>query len=252
MAALTGLAARAARVGVATVFPDGVGRVWNDSRAAPRLARREGIDDIAFIRALVDRLTSDGTADPARVYLTGISNGSFLTDTIARQGAVRLAGIVLCAGPGTETARRAWPRPVVPLPAVIFHGSADPLVPYGGGPIGAFGRMLRPRAGRPGGPEPGRGAAIAAETAAGDWAAANGHGARPVVDSLVPSAGDLGVTRMRWSTPGHPPVVLYRVDGGGHTWPGGAQYLPARLIGPSTRTIDATAVLLSLATAGPV
>jgi polyhydroxybutyrate depolymerase len=39
-------------------------------------------------------------------------------------------------------------------------------------------------------------------------------------------------------------VVLYRVEGGGHTWPGGGQYLPARIIGPVARTLDATGEML--------
>jgi len=33
-------------------------------------------------------------------------------------------------------------------------------------------------------------------------------------------------------------VVLYRIEGGGHTWPGGLQYLPVRLVGRTTRDIN--------------
>jgi polyhydroxybutyrate depolymerase len=58
------------------------------------------------------------------------------------------------------------------------------------------------------------------------------------------------VTRLTWSTPGCPPVVLYRIEGGGHGWPGGPQFLPARLVGPIPRHLDATGILLDLVT-GP-
>jgi polyhydroxybutyrate depolymerase len=34
---------------------------------------------------------------------------------------------------------------------------------------------------------------------------------------------------------GHAPVVLYRIEGGGHGWPGGPQFLPARVVGPIPR-----------------
>jgi len=41
--------------------------------------------------------------------------------------------------------------------------------------------------------------------------------------------------------------VLYRVDGGGHGWPGGPQFLPAKLTGPVARSLDATGILLGMA-----
>jgi polyhydroxybutyrate depolymerase len=40
-------------------------------------------------------------------------------------------------------------------------------------------------------------------------------------------------------------VALYRIDGGGHTWPGGAPYLPERFIGPVARSLDASGTLLA-------
>jgi len=54
------------------------------------------------------------------------------------------------------------------------------------------------------------------------------------------------VTRLTWSAPGCPPVVLYRIEGGGHGWPGGPQFMPARFIGPIPRHLDATGILLEM------
>ena len=54
------------------------------------------------------------------------------------------------------------------------------------------------------------------------------------------------MTRLTWSAPGSPPVVLYRIEGGGHGWPGGPQFLPARVIGPIPRHLDATGILLKM------
>jgi polyhydroxybutyrate depolymerase len=235
-AALSGLDRRGPEAGFFTVFPDGVGRVWNDSRDAARLKRRAGVDDVAFLQMLVARLASESRARADRVYLSGISNGGLMSEHLARHALLPVAGIGLVAGPGTQTSRRARLRPVRPAAVVMFSGTADPLVPYAGGPIG-FGRRGR-------GANRGRGVAAGAETVAADWAAANGVAGPAVAEQLARPTGDLPVTRISWRSVGRAPVVLYRVEGGGHTWPGGGQYLPARIIGPVARTLDATGVML--------
>jgi len=237
-AALTALDARGPAAGFVAVFPDGVNRVWNDSRGASQLRRREGVDDVAFLQALVSELASQGRARATGVYLTGISNGALMSEHIARHGLLPVAGIGLVAGPGTETSRAAMPRPANPARVILFSGTADPLVPYAGGPIG-FGRLARRRGGTGR-----RGLAVAAEVSANEWAAANGVGGAPRIERLTPP-GDLPVTCITREQAGRPPVILYRIEGGGHTWPGGAQYLPARFIGPVARTLDATGIMLA-------
>src|SRR6187431_560776 len=52
MAALTGLSTRGPEAGFVVAFPDGVGGVWNDQRDAPKLPRRDDVDDVAFLAAL--------------------------------------------------------------------------------------------------------------------------------------------------------------------------------------------------------
>ena len=75
--------------------------------------------------------------------------------------------------------------------------------------------------------------AVAAETSAAEWAAANGIVGAPLVGRSTPP-GDLPITLITWRPELQgPPVVLYRIEGGGHTWPGGAQYLPGGVIGPT-------------------
>ena len=55
------------------------------------------------------------------------------------------------------------------------------------------------------------------------------------------------VTRKTWKKPGCHPATLYRIDGGGHGWPGGPQSMPARVIGPIAKHLDATGLLLDMA-----
>ncbi|MFI5041979.1 MAG: alpha/beta hydrolase family esterase [Acidimicrobiales bacterium] len=241
MASLTGLDRRGPAAGFVTVFPDGQGRVWNDSRGARRLQRREHVDDVAFLQALVARLGDLGRARGESVYLTGISNGGLMSEHLARHGLLPVAGVAVIAGPGTATSRASMPHPARPASVLIFGGTADPLIPYGGGPIGPLGRMVQRRAG--GGTD--RGLAAPAEVVAADWAGTNGVPGGPAVERLSTPPGELPVARLTWHSPGKEPVVLFRIEGGGHTWPGEAQYLPERFIGPTARSVDATGSLLA-------
>lgn len=243
MAALTGLHTRGPAAGFAVVFPDGSGGVWNDQRDAPRLKRREGIDDVAFLEALIARLVSDHVAAPSPVFAAGISNGALMSEHLARHGLIDLAGIALVAGAATVVSRQAVPSPARPTLVVAFAGTADPLVPYAGGPIGPLGRLVQQRGERQRA-SPGRGLAAPAEDVAADWAAANGCAPLPTVETEPAGADGLVVTKLIWHAPGRPSVVLYRVEGGGHTWPGGAQYLPPRIVGPVASNLDATGVIL--------
>jgi len=62
-------------------------------------------------------------------------------------------------------------------------------------------------------------------------------------------AGELPVTRIAWFRPGCHPATLYRIEGGGHGWPGGPQFPPSRMTGQAARQLDATGLLLDM-TAG--
>ena len=243
MAALTDLADRGPSAGFSVAFPDGKGGVWNDNREAPRLASRRGIDDVAFLRAVVDELANDQVARPDALFLTGISNGALLAEHLARQAALPIVGFAPVAGTGTVASRQAAPIPRQPTRVVAFAGTHDRLVPYEGGPIGPLGQLVQRRAAARRA-SPGRGLAAPAEAVANDWAAANRCNPEPIVERLSEAPGGLPVTKLRWHAPGRPDVELYRVEGGGHTWPGGAPYLPERIIGPVAKNLDATGIIL--------
>lgn len=117
---------------------------------------------------------------------------------------------------------------------LILQGTADPLVPYRGGAV-AFGR----------------GRIIDTEETAGRWAAANGAAREPVAGALptTAAAGRSAPDRcggVRLLYPGGcdgSEVVLLRLQGGGHTWPGGRQYLPERVVGRVCPDFDATVLI---------
>jgi polyhydroxybutyrate depolymerase len=129
----------------------------------------------------------------------------------------------------------------------MFEGTDDGLVPYDGGPIGPLGQLVQRRA-RRGNGDAGRGLAAPAEQVAADWARANGLPPEPTITQLPRANVDAGIVvdRLAFTAPARPSVVLYRIVGGGHTWPGGAQYLPERFVGRVARGLDASGALLDV------
>lgn len=216
MAALTGLAARDPRARFAVVFPNGWGRAWDDARDAPRLTRREGIDDVAFLNALVHELVDRGVAAPGRTVAVGMSNGAFMAEHLARHELLDLTGIALVAGGASDRSRDRRRAPPGGVRVLAFHGTADPLVPYGGGPIGPFGHWAHRRPNRAGGTS-GRGVAAPIEQVTAEWATADHCGTEPKEESLLTLADSLAVTRMTWSCGDDPRATLYRIEGGAAT-----------------------------------
>lgn len=245
MAMFTGLASRGPAAGVTTVFPDGWEGLWHPLRPP---AREPGLDDARFLAELSTRLEGQGAARSWPVFVAGISNGARFAEHVARHGLLPVTGLCVVAGNALEASRRLAPVPLLHTAVVVIMGTGDRTTPYGGGPLtrrGLAGRARRRRAVRHG-ELPGEDVVAGAETVAGDWASGNGIRSGPAVEELPGQPGDPPVTRMTWAAPGCHPVELYRIDGGGHGWPGGPQYLPARVIGPIPRHLDATGILLRM------
>ncbi len=205
-------------VGFLVVYPSGTGFPMRWSAfGAGATAEGATTGDIAFIDALIDRLSADYTIDPERIYVNGLSNGggmSFalacgLSDRIAAFGSV--AGAHLLPWEGC--------RPARPVPAIVFHGTADPIVPYEGGPSRAFDL-----------PFPNVPAWVE------ELARRNGCSGPP--RDLPGSGAVSGVAYQGCSAD----VVFYTIDGGGHSWPGGVA-LPEAIVGTTTQDIDATRVM---------
>ena len=232
---LTRFTALADREGFLVAFPEGIEKNWNDGREfTSSRAHRDHVDDVAFVTALVDAIGRMHAVDPRRVYATGISNGGIFSHYLAAHLSARIAAIAPVVG-GIADPPEAWLRPEQPVSVLMLRGTRDPLVPYHGGAV-AFGR----------------GKIIDTEEAARRWAALNG-GREPVREPL-PADGKDRCGGLRTIYPGGrdgSEVTLVRLDGGGHTWPGGAQYLPELLIGRVCRDFDATALIWDFFKAHP-
>jgi len=118
--------------GFAAVYPEGTEfsgemHAWNTGHLLRRRVR--GADDIAFLDALIDRLVAQHGADPARIFMTGSSNGGMMTFVYAATRPRRLAA----AAPVVASMFRSEPMPEAPVPMLIINGGRDDEVPIGGG-----------------------------------------------------------------------------------------------------------------------
>ena len=179
----------------------------------------EAMPDVTFISDLIDKLEGEYNIDPARIYTNGLSNGGGMSVLLSCELSDRIAAIGTVAGAYTI----AWSECLStrPVPAIVFHGTADPIVPYLGGPSHD-----------PNVPLPNIPAWVE------ELARRNGCGESPVE---IPAHGEVSGVRYSNCTQ-NADVIFYKIAGGGHSWPGG-EPLPEFLTGPTTRDIDATRVM---------
>ncbi len=212
--------------GFIAVYPDGADEFWADGRGVTDADDR-GIDDVGFLLALLDTLVAKHRVDPARVFAAGISNGGFMAQRLACDHADRIAAIA-SVGASLPRALADRCRPARPVPALFVHGTEDTLIPYAGG-------LVTGRSGR-------SAVLLSAPDSVRRWAERSGATAELGPAEIPNTSGD--PTRLvRTGYTGAADVELVTVEGGGHTWPGGIQYAPARMIGLTSRAMDASAVI---------
>ena len=221
-AALTHYDAVADAHGFVVVYPDGVDLSWADGRGAS-LPDRQGIDDVGFITALVGMLVTDFGIDPGRVFATGLSAGAFMANRLACERADVFAAIAPVAG---TLGVNVGCNPSRPVSVLETHGTADPVVPYGGGTMTGRG---------------GDSSVLPAQAMVDRWRQVDGCQDVPA-QAVLPNTGDGTVTTRFTSSACSPgtSVVSIRVDGGGHTWPNAPAFLPEESVGLTTHAFDAS------------
>ena len=189
------------REGFLVAYPDGSGRrdgvllTWNAGNCCG-YAMDRGVDDVAFIRAMVAQIDRDYGVDRSRVYATGMSNGAMMAYRLGCEAADLFAAIAPVAG-----ALNISCRPSDEVAVVIFHGTADEHVPYGGG---TGSKAREERVDRP------------VSHATDVWRNANG------CTRELPEVKRGSVRRRDWAGCREgTAVTLFTIQGGGHSWPGG-------------------------------
>ncbi len=195
-------------------------QMWNAGQGSSD-AERPPVDDMTFLHLVLDDLIARG-ADPARIYMTGFSNGASMTFRFAAEAGHRVAAIGTVAG----HFRAGGNAPATPVPLAHYFGMLDPLSPFDGG-------MVELPWGKTEWRPPARQSAEA-------WALRNGWTDAPRVEERD------GVRIERWGTPGDPrEAVFTAIRDCGHVWPGGHRLLPEAIVGATSNRLSATSELWS-------
>lgn len=168
-------------------------------------------------------MSSDYPVDPERIYVTGASNGGMMTQRLACEatGAFAAAAAVISSMPAALDC-----RPSRPFPMLFINGTDDPLMPYQGGQVHFYRRQL--------------GEVLSTPETVAFWAANNGCNPTPesVLLDLDPDDGTWIALDSYSGCQAGAQVLLYTVNGGGHTWPGGSQYLPEFVVGKVSNDME--------------
>jgi len=203
------------RHGFIVAYPAGTGfpRRWRANGPPPAT----GLQDVTFIADLLDHLSAQYNLDAERIYVNGFSNGGGMTYLLACRLADRIAAAGSVAGTYVYPLDACQPARAVPF--IAFHGTADPIVPYMGGPTRYFNLPAVP------------------DWIAG-WASRNGCSSTP---EPLPASGAVSGVRYPGCRDGAE-VVFYTIEGGGHAWPGSAP-LPRFIVGHTPPEPNATEVM---------
>ncbi len=202
------------------VCPDGINRSWNDGRATP--SERKGIDDVHFIDQLITYLINTYNSDAKRVYVTGMSNGGFMSSRLACELTNRIAAVAVV---GASMDNDMGYHPTKPIPIMYIQGTKDPLVPYTGGEL-----------------KKGAGGEIYSHAEVLKlWAETDGCNKTPVITNLADNAGDgTSIIKEEYvNTSTGVKVTGFTVSNGGHTWPGGTQYMAKFIVGVVSHNLNA-------------
>ena len=213
--------------GFIVVYPAGTSRgftqmlTWN-TLDAKSYATKNNVDDIGFVRALLEDIGKLFNVDPKRVYATGYSQGGILCYRLACELSDKIAAIAPVSAVLTESPQDRHPGRSMPI--IHFHGLLDGHVPYNGG-VGPkiVGPDRIPRK--------------SVDETITVWINYNKLSSVPV------RTGKLGNANFKeyGSDKDKAPIILWTLTDAGHTWPGGKTQMSA--LGPVNQDIKASQVM---------
>jgi polyhydroxybutyrate depolymerase len=213
------------KAGFMVAYPDGLNRAWNSGGGCCGQPAKNGVDDVAFIDAMVKQIESTYAVDPARIYATGISNGGMMAYALACG-----TNIFAAIGPDSATMLSDCAT-AAPISVIHIHGLADTRIRFNGGRGDGVANIDGP----------------AVPDVIAFWRKTD-----QCADPTTTTSGP--VTTSSADCPDGREVTLITITGAGHQWPG-AVSRPAlqALLGldtPST-AIDATSVIWDFFAAHP-
>jgi polyhydroxybutyrate depolymerase len=170
-------------------------------------------ESMHFIDQMIARLKADACIDAKRVYATGLSYGAFMTSSIM----CYRSEVFAAAAPVAGILNPAGCQPARKIPFVTFHGTSDPILPFN-----SFANT--PQA----------------------WATRYGCGAKSTTTVVASDATThKPIYKDTWDCAAQGTAAeFYRIDGGGHAWPGSAFSTEIRaIVGPTATSINATDII---------
>lgn len=191
---------------------------WNSSIFAP--GSPNYVDDVGFLNALIDTMIARYNIDTSQIFATGMSNGGFMSYTLACELSHRIKKIASVTGSMT-TLLYSTCNPGRVIPVLQIHGTADAVVPYNG---------------------------TTGMTAIDDvidfWVQNNNCNSTPLSYSYANINTSDNSTTERftyYNSTDSNNVLLYKVTNGGHTWPNAIIDIPSN--GNTNRDFDASEVI---------
>jgi polyhydroxybutyrate depolymerase len=211
--------------GFIVAYPAGTGRLQTrmltyNAGVCCGYAKQNSVDDVGFTDAVIKDLSTLFNIDKARVYATGFSNGAFMTYRLACELSRQIAAVAPVSG--TLGIDRC--NPARPVPIIHFHGRQDPNAVYEGG-IGPNARERIPR----------RGVRETIQIFLDRYGL-------PQVPSRTGRAGQASYEQFGPDDIGTE-IVLWTLEDGGHTWPGGRTTIPEEKMGRLSTDIRASELM---------
>jgi polyhydroxybutyrate depolymerase len=200
--------------GYIVVYPNGIGNYWNSWGPAGTT----GADDVKFLSELIDTVSAHYNVNPKRVYSCGLSNGGYMSYTLACTIADRLAAIASVSGTMSNYTYSTC-VPSRKIPVMHIHGTTDNTVPYATGAQNSIG----------------------VEQTIAFWR--DTDACQNISDTI--DMPNLSTTDNCTAQRIHYPncangndILFYKIIGGGHTWP--SAFLDAAQYGNTNHDISAT------------
>ncbi len=210
-------------------YPEGLNKFWNDGREdSISLSHHLNIDDVGFIEKIITYGIDSFRVDPGRIFITGMSNGGFMSFRLACELSNKINGIaVVSASLALDQLVNCSADSTVSL--MMINGTQDPVMPYEGGEM--IDRDMS------------QGSILATEETINFWLEERHCKEKPTKKD-VSNTNLFDETRsekyLYYHCKQDARVVLIMVNGGGHTWPGGRQYRGEKSIGKTSKDFDAS------------
>lgn len=240
MAAITAFNPLAEEHGFIVIYPDGLDLGWNYVRGIT-LFGQTGVDDTLFLQTLLDDLALDLNIDRARTYLTGFSNGGFMTQRVACEAPDAFAAYAVVSATA-YFGMRTLCEDAAPVPIMFMHGTLDIVIPWAGRTQTVNDTTFYNT--------------LPVSDSIAYWVEHNACPFDTITQTDLPQGGASPATQVRLLTlsgcAGRGALQFYGIIGGGHNWPGVPGTIPEDIAGSVSMDIHASQVIWDFFTQHPL